>query len=214
MLLSIMQWAKILGSVLLLIGGVWLFRFITTPPPGVAVEDQGRQHVSAGEVAQTAYKSNPPVSGPHLETWVKPGIYTEPQQEGELIHSLEHGYVVIHYNCGVHLNSFVIPGVKPVFAHEEGEASGSPSANLPMSPIATGSAITQTEACKTLQTQLSNLVNGKKIWKLIVVPRPQLDTTIALAAWGHVDKFDAFDEGRITKFIDYYRDHGPEQTME
>jgi hypothetical protein len=28
-----------------------------------------------------------------------------------------------------------------------------------------------------------------------------LDRKIALTAWGKIDKFDEFDEGRITKFI-------------
>lgn len=212
MLSYIMNWWKIILGASALVAGVWLFRFLATPPPGIAVEDQGRQHVSPEEVAKTAYKSNPPTSGPHLATWVKAGIYTEPHQEGELIHSLEHGYVIISYNCGVHLSSF---GVVPkVFAHEE----GSPSADFVAEPIATGSAITDTEPCKRLQKQLADLANRKKLWKLIIVPRPQLDTTIALTAWNRIDKFDppagGFDAKRIEAFVDYFRDHGPEKTTE
>lgn len=207
-----MNWWKFSFILVFLAGGIWLFRYITTPAPGRAVEDQGRDHVSAEVVAQTVYKSNPPVSGPHLVTWVKPGIYMEPQQEGELIHSLEHGYVIISYNCGVHLRSFGV--VSKVFAHEEEEGVGSPSGYFKSAPIATGSAINSTDACKTLQEQLNALVNRKKLWKLIVVPRPQLDTTIAVTAWDHVDTFDEFDVKRIEAFIDYYRDHGPEKAME
>lgn len=206
-----MNWWKIILIIVCLVGGTWLFRVLTTPAPGTEVDDQGREHVSLEDVAKTVYKSNPPVSGPHLVTWVKPGIYTEPQQEGELIHSLEHGYVVISYNCGVHLvrKSFI-----SVFAHEEGEESGSPSADFKNSPLATGSAINGSDACKTLQKQLGDLATGKRLWKIIVVPRPQLDTTIALTAWDHIDKFDTFDAKRIEAFIDYWRDHGPEKTME
>lgn len=231
------NWWKIIIAIGLIAGGVWLFRVLTTPPPGVAVEDQGREHVTPEEVAKTAYKSNPPASGPHLPTWVKPGIYTEPQQEGELIHSLEHGYVIISYNCGAHLTenfksqnpkSKQISNTKfqisKIYAHEEpaaDEASageGSPSSNLTSEPIATGSAITDTESCKTLQQRLADLANRKKLWKLIVVPRPQLDTTIALTAWDRIDKFDppagGLDAERIEAFVDYFRDHGPEKTME
>lgn len=146
-------------------GGWWVWKKVSAPIPGTKVADMGRDHVTPEQVAKTKYNSNPPTSGAHLETWVKPGIYTTPQNEGELIHSLEHGYVIISYR---------------------GE----------------------------LQTKLEALAKKKKLFKLIVVPRPQLDTTIALTAWGAIDKFDQFDEKRIEQFINYYRDHGPEKTME
>ena len=72
--------------------------------------------------------------------------------------------------------------------------------------------------CTTLVKQLAELANKKKLWKLTVVPRPELDTTIALTAWTYLDTFDppagGFDAGRIERFIDYHRDQGPEKTME
>src|SRR3990170_7051999 len=98
------HWKLALGIVLIL-GGVWFVKYITTPAPGQSVPDLGRDHVSVEQFARTTYNSNPPTSGPHFETWVKPGIYTEPQHDGELIHSLEHGYVIISYNCNVHLKT-------------------------------------------------------------------------------------------------------------
>ena len=168
-----MNWQKIILIFLLVLGGIWFSRYITTPPPGAAVEDQGREHVSAETVSKTVYKSNPPTSGSHMETWVKPGIYTEPQKEGELIHSLEHGYININYNCD-----------------------------------------SATQECKTLVSQLEGVANKKGLKKLLMVPRPQLDTKIALTAWNRIDTFNDFDAERIETFIDYWRDHGPEQTME
>lgn len=68
-----------------------------TPPPGQLIPDQGREHVSQEAIASFAYNSNPPTSGPHDPDWIKAGIYKEPQNEGKLIHSLEHGYVIIYY---------------------------------------------------------------------------------------------------------------------
>ena len=203
-----MTLGKIILVIVLLVGGVFAYRYLSASPPGVMVPDQGRDHVTAEVVASTQYNSNPPTSGPHLPTWVKPGVYAQPQQEGELIHSLEHGYIVISYNCGVHLNSFGL--FVKVYAHEE----GSPSASLDGAPLATGSAINNTQACQILIRQLTEFANGKRLWKLIVVPRPQLDTTLAVTAWGRIDTFDTFDRTRLERFIDYYRDHGPEQTME
>ena len=206
----------------------WFGWTVSRPIPGTQVADLGREHVTPEQVASTQYNSNPPTSGPHLPTWVKPGVYDVPQSEGELIHALEHGYVIISYNCGVHLtdskrldsktisryllHSYGLSVLSSsVYAHEE---EGSPSGAFSQNQLATGSAITQSESCSTLRQKLSDLANRKRLWKLIVVPRPQLDTTIALTAWGYIDKFDQFDAGRIERFIDFHRDHGPEQTME
>ena len=171
---------------LLVLGGVgWLIRILMAPIPGRAIADQGREHVSQEVIDKTVYNSNPPVSGPHLETWVKPGIYLELQRKGELIHSLEHGYVEIHYTC-------------------------SPTSILE----ATDSATLQKAACKTLASTLEQLAKKEKLWKLLVVYNPTITHSIVLAAWGQLEELDSFDEKKIVTFIDYWRDHGPEQTME
>lgn len=176
-----MNWWKV-GIGIVIVGALgWFGWYVTRPVPGSRMEDQGREHVSASESASFRYNSNPPTSGSHLATWVKAGIFDTMQSEGELLHSLEHGYVVISYNCSA----------------------------------------VESDGCKTLVKQLTELANKKKLWKLIVAPRPQLDTTIALTAWTYIDKFDPdpigvdqFNEGRIERFIDYHRDQGPEKTME
>lgn len=218
-----MWWKVSVGIVVVGILG-WIGWTVTRPIPGTKIVDQGRDHVAPEAVAQFTYNSNPPTSGPHLPTWVRGGVFDTAQSEGELIHSLEHGYVVVSYNCNVHLsenpksqapNSKQIQNSKikipNVFAHEE---TGSPSADFIDPTIATGSATNDTDGCKTLVKNLTELVNRKKLWKLAVVPRPQLNTTIALTAWTYIDAFDAFDANRIERFIDYHRDQGPEKTME
>ncbi len=225
-----MKWWHVLIVIGLIGGGYFLYIYLSAPVAGKKVEDMGREHVSHEKVLATTYNSNPPTSGPHLETWVKAGVFDAPQSEGELIHSLEHGYVIISYNCNVHLKSqkskvksqnfiskvnSILPSVQ---AHEEGESSSSAqastSATLTLPPEATGSAVSESDGCKTLVKNLTELANRKRLWKLIVVPRPQLDTTIALTAWNYIDKFDAFNAKRIERFIDYHRDQGPEKTME
>lgn len=134
---------------------------------GQKVVDLGRDHVPLD--TKVEYNSNPPTSGPHSEEWEKAGVYKEPLNDLKLVHSLEHGYVVISYHC---------------------------------------------ENCGELVNNLTNLANEKKLWKLIVVPRSNLDSVIALTAWTRIDKFNEFDKTRIEKFIDSYRNKGPEQTME
>ena len=171
--------------------------------------DLGRDHVPYEQVENTQYNSDPPTSGPHVVTWVKPGVYDKPAHKGELIHSLEHGYIVINYNCNVQSTSSLI---KKVQAQET--TIEDPTLTSDITTEASGSAANNTEACNNLISQLTELANRKKLFKLVVVPYPNLDTAIALTAWNYVDKLNEFDAARIEKFIDYHRNHGPEQTME
>lgn len=86
-------------AVALAIGGflVWAYLQFSKPLPGEAVADMGRNHVPAG--TQVAYNSNPPTSGPHYAEWTRAGIYDVAPDDRNLVHSLEHGYVIISYNC-------------------------------------------------------------------------------------------------------------------
>ncbi len=45
------------------------------------------------------WNSNPPSSGPHFGVWARWGVYTDPIPRGYLVHSLEHGAVVLSYRC-------------------------------------------------------------------------------------------------------------------
>ena len=61
----------------------------------VTEPDLGRNHVSAGTPME--YRSDPPTSGTHWDVWVDPGFYEQEQPLGALVHSLEHGHVVIYF---------------------------------------------------------------------------------------------------------------------
>jgi hypothetical protein len=58
--------------------------------------DAGRDHL-AEDQQPSNWNSNPPTSGDHLGVWLQPGIYPEEQDERRVVHSLEHGYVVVQY---------------------------------------------------------------------------------------------------------------------
>jgi hypothetical protein len=60
--------------------------------------DDGRDHV-----ANPSYEVNPPAGGPHLAAPARPGIYTGPSvpPTGALVHSLEHGAVILWYQPGL-----------------------------------------------------------------------------------------------------------------
>ena len=43
--------------------------------------------------------SNPPTSGPHYPRWAQPKTYDEAIPRGYWVHAMEHGAVVLSYNC-------------------------------------------------------------------------------------------------------------------
>lgn len=61
------------------------------------VADQGRTHLAQGQ-AYNYGGNNPPSSGPHDPNPYSAGVYDNPIPETREVHSLEHGYVIIHYN--------------------------------------------------------------------------------------------------------------------
>jgi len=62
---------------------------------GTPVADEGNAHVADGEAI--TYKVYPPVSGTHYDVPTAAGFYDTTVQEGNFVHSLEHGYIVIYY---------------------------------------------------------------------------------------------------------------------
>ena len=68
------------------------------PKLGVAVPEMAAQHIKDGEQHEK-YNSDPPTSGPHYAQPTKAGFYDEALPDETLVHNLEHGYVVIWYNC-------------------------------------------------------------------------------------------------------------------
>lgn len=55
---------------------------------------EGAAHITAGE--RVSYRTAPPTSGPHDPVPTPPGLYTEIQPPEKLVHSLEHGNIVIY----------------------------------------------------------------------------------------------------------------------
>jgi hypothetical protein len=52
-----------------------------------------------GECSPVSYTTNPPASGNHYGTWAGYGEYETPLARGFWVHNLEHGSVVVTYNC-------------------------------------------------------------------------------------------------------------------
>ncbi|MBI4301109.1 MAG: DUF3105 domain-containing protein [Chloroflexi bacterium] len=69
-----------------------------TSLPGQFFPSQGNNHLAPGETFSD-YDSNPPTSGPHAPETVPWGIYDAPVPKERLVHDMEHGGVIIWYNC-------------------------------------------------------------------------------------------------------------------
>jgi hypothetical protein len=74
-----------------------------------SLRDEGRAHTED----TVKYKTNPPTSGPHNPVPAQDGAYIEAPSKESLVHSLEHGRVVIQYRPGV--PDSVIGGLKALF---------------------------------------------------------------------------------------------------
>lgn len=230
---KIVVWLLVLG---ILVGvGYWLYNAATEPLAGEAVDDLGQQHFN--DISGIAYNSNPPTSGPHFPVWAKPGFYDRVISDGHLIHSLEHGYIVISYDCDVRVisNRGVINEViangheglneEPVVTEStritqpltrmnvglDGKMSFFTPDNQPPDELGLPNSF-QSDECSDLVEKLSEFLKYRN--KIIVVPRTKLGTRIALTAWGRIDKMDQMDEERVKKFISSFHNTGPEQTVE
>lgn len=199
---SIVKWVFIGGvGALALLGVVWVAGELSKPSgpmPGIEMPDQGRAHVSQAEWENFEYNSDPPTSGPHDAVWTKAGIYTEPQGDGHLVHSLEHGYVVISHNCEIKSQKSATESAEVEGVEEVGKAEE-----------------VDNKTCLEFVDKLKQRVE-KDAWKLILVPRPNLDADFALTAWTRIDKFDTEEANmdRVENFISALRNKGPEKTME
>ena len=63
--------------------------------PGTFISSQGSGH---RDVPDGYYNSSPPTSGDHANSPVRCGIFTNPIPEGNQVHNLEHGFVLVQYN--------------------------------------------------------------------------------------------------------------------
>ncbi|MEK7617506.1 MAG: DUF3105 domain-containing protein [Patescibacteria group bacterium] len=184
-------------TILFIVFLAWLFIESSKPLPGTKIDDLGRGHVPIGE--QVEYNSNPPTSGKHYEDWVRAGVYDSEKDDRNLVHSLEHGYIIMSYKCVIATPS-------------EARGKQSSTDNNEIATPASGEA--RNDGCEERKEQLSQVYEKKGKRKLIVVSRENLDTNFALTAWTYLDKLDQFDSTRIEEFIDAHRDQGPERTME
>jgi len=68
------------------------------PAPGSCASPQN-PHLASCTDACCGDGQNPPTSGGHCAAWLPCRVYTEEQNRCQWLHNLEHGHVVLLYNC-------------------------------------------------------------------------------------------------------------------
>ncbi|MHB8543076.1 MAG: DUF3105 domain-containing protein [Leptospirales bacterium] len=67
--------------------------------PGTFYPSQGHDHWDLTRLQGFKYNSNPPTSGPHMEQFIDSYFPSSPLPPYIQVHLLEHGNVLIQYNC-------------------------------------------------------------------------------------------------------------------
>src|SRR5262245_4814139 len=73
--------------------------------PGACMPEGERARTPLEDRNHTGYdptktaSTNPPSSGPHCGEWRPPGVYPQAVPRCNWIHDLEHGYIMLLYNC-------------------------------------------------------------------------------------------------------------------
>ena len=165
---------------------------IDTPPLQAGV------HVAIGTDI-TSWDSNPPSSGEHYPIWAAYQAYSTPVPRGYYVHDLEHGGVVIVYNCAVGDAGQEVP----LDTSDGGDAGAGPCPSVAAQLQAIIDAFPNDPKCDPSQ--------GQPRVRFVLTPDPLLDVPVAATAWGWTYKADCVDPATLSKFAKDHYDQGTEE---
>ena len=130
----------VLLTVIILIGGILIIdkkntaltEKLDTSMMGEKMPNQGAIHLEEGEKYED-YNSNPPTSGPHWAGVAGAGIKDEAVPDELILHSMEHGAVVIWYKSDLPQSD--VDKIKEAFNSASGKKIMLPRENLDV-PVA------------------------------------------------------------------------------
>jgi Protein of unknown function (DUF3105) len=162
------------------------------------VADEGAFHVPYCESVQ--YVHNPPASGFHWPWHSEWGIADQVIQREYWVHNLEHGGIILLYNCPPPPNNYTPSydgGANPVPFECDGGVPPPPN------------------NCAKDITALQNLLKAQKpdkfgVVRIVLTPDPKLPRKFGAVAWDWSYLADAVDTKVLQCFIDARYGFGPE----
>lgn len=95
----LLGWNEVMVAALALMAAVAWFA-VPRPKPGRPVSLMGNEHIGSEWAERSVdYSSTPPTSGPHVDKIARWGIHTDYIPGEVQLHNLEHGGVMVQYNC-------------------------------------------------------------------------------------------------------------------
>ena len=154
-------------------------------------------HVAIG--TDVVYNSNPPASGPHYPIWAAFQEFQAPVDRRYYVHDLEHGAVVLLYNCG-----------------GDGGTGDGGDADLPDGGDAGDACNALVEGLRKAAAAIDNdpLCDqdaGVRA-RVVITPDPLLTTPIAATAWGNTYTAACVDIATLAAFAKSHYGHGTEST--
>ncbi len=150
--------------------------------PGRSVSIMGNTHINKGDT-HVAYNTKPATSGPHWNIGGEAPVNWGIYKEPLQDEQLIHN--LEHGGIGIHYNCRDCPELVQEIETFYNTYTTEGSHRLPLYPTST---------------------------KLVVAPYYDMPTRIAITAWGRIDTMENWDQERVVKFIEAYRDKGPEKT--
>jgi hypothetical protein len=151
------------------------------------VPDEGRTHVPNG--TNICFQSNPPASGPHYSAAnvapVPPGFYDEALAPERWVHNLEHGTVVLLYDCGGVCSDDIKAQLQALFD------------SVPASPR-----FNEKKLVITRYPGVTPPCTG--------TPTFPSSGPFLMVSWGVQRSFDSLDTAGMLAFYSRHVDHGPE----
>lgn len=151
--------------------------------PGIHYKSQGHpghDKKSPSEVQGFAYNSDPPTSGMHLESMSEALINQAPLPKYMQVHLLEHGNVLMQYNCKCPDIAGALAQIASLYNNRQ---------------LPEGQTVVTPDLAQTIEERGTGVV---------VAPYPGMKPKIALTAWTRLQTFDAIDEPAMIKFINAY----------
>jgi hypothetical protein len=137
------------------------------------VPTQEALHIDGTDGSHEPYNTDPPTSGAHYGNPMTPlaaGFYDTAIPDENLVHSLEHGYVIIWYDCA----QFSEVG------------------------------------CTNAKNVIKSVISSVGTYKVIGVPRENMQTPIALTSWGRLFRLSDANQPQMLAFVKNNREKSPE----